>query len=49
MLDRPCYRHCRRSVWMVGCPDCTAHHLATAKAHRDQKLAAQRSAGSSAA
>jgi hypothetical protein len=38
---RPCYRH-RRSVWMVGCPECTEYHLTAAKARRNEEPASTR-------
>ena len=31
----PCYRH-RRTVWIAGCPDCTAWHLAAARLRQDE-------------
>jgi hypothetical protein len=37
---RPCYRHRRRTAWMVSCPECTAYHLAAALERRDEELAA---------
>jgi hypothetical protein len=46
---RPCYRHRRRGLWMVGCPDCTAWHLAAAKAGRDAQPTALRSTAHPAA
>jgi alkylhydroperoxidase family enzyme len=33
----PCYRH-RRSVWIAGCADCTAWHLAAARLRQDEIL-----------
>ena len=33
-----CYRHSRRS-WIANCPDCTAWHLASARADRDRTTA----------
>jgi hypothetical protein len=37
----PCYRH-RRTLWIVGCAECTEYHLAAAIARRDQELAVSR-------
>jgi len=32
----PCYRH-PRDVWIAGCADCTAWHLAVVIARRDAR------------
>ena len=38
---RPCYRH-RRTVWMVGCTECTEYHLTAAIARRNEAQATTR-------
>jgi hypothetical protein len=46
---RPCYRHRRRTVWMVGCDECKQYHLAAAISRRDEQLGAARRSTSVAA